>query len=124
MGLAFQVADDWLDAYGDSAVFGKPIGGDILNNKKCWITVRAYEKGATGLSEALSLPSGTEAEKALKISRVKAVYEAAGVPAEAQAEIARLTEKALKDISGIFAEGSEEYGALAAFAESLVGRTK
>ena len=124
LGLAFQVADDWLDAYGDSAVFGKPIGGDILNNKKCWLTVRAYEKDAPGLSEALSLPSGNEAEKALKISRVKAVYEAAGVPAEAQAEIARLTEKALRDVSGIFPEGSEEYGALAAFAESLVGRTK
>lgn len=124
LGLAFQVADDWLDAYGDSAVFGKPIGGDIINNKKCWLTVRAYEKDAPGLSEALALPAGTPEEKALKISSVKAAYEAAGVNVEAQAEIARLTEKALSDVSGIFAEGSEEYGILAAFAESLVGRTR
>ena len=44
LGLAFQVADDYLDAYGDEKVFGKPIGGDILNAKKCWLTTRAFEK--------------------------------------------------------------------------------
>ena len=34
LGLAFQVADDYLDAFGDEKVFGKPIGGDIVNGKK------------------------------------------------------------------------------------------
>ena len=34
LGLAFQIADDWLDTYADPKVFGKAIGGDILNNKK------------------------------------------------------------------------------------------
>ena len=55
LGLAFQVADDYLDAYGDQKVFGKPIGGDILNGKKSWLTVKAQEMGADGLEEALGV---------------------------------------------------------------------
>ena len=43
LGLAFQLADDYLDAYGDEKTFGKPIGGDILNGKKSWLSVRAAE---------------------------------------------------------------------------------
>ena len=43
LGLAFQIADDWLDAFGNEKVFGKPIGGDIINKKKCWLTIKATE---------------------------------------------------------------------------------
>ncbi|MCQ2142428.1 MAG: polyprenyl synthetase family protein, partial [Bacteroidales bacterium] len=46
LGLAFQVADDYLDAYGDEKVFGKPIGGDIVNDKKSWMVIRALEKAS------------------------------------------------------------------------------
>ncbi|MBP5217525.1 MAG: polyprenyl synthetase family protein, partial [Bacteroidales bacterium] len=46
LGLAFQVADDYLDAFGDEKVFGKPIGGDILNEKKSWLTIRSCEKAS------------------------------------------------------------------------------
>ena len=42
LGIAFQIADDWLDTYGDPKVFGKAIGGDILNNKKSWLMTRAH----------------------------------------------------------------------------------
>ena len=44
LGMAFQVADDYLDAFGDEKVFGKPIGGDIIQRKKSWLTLRALEK--------------------------------------------------------------------------------
>lgn len=43
IGLAFQLKDDLLDVYGDSGRFGKPIGGDILNNKKTFLLIKAYE---------------------------------------------------------------------------------
>ena len=120
LGLAFQVADDYLDAYGDSKVFGKPIGGDILNGKKSWLTVRAMEKGAEGLAEALAAPAGDD--PAGKIAKVMALYEAAGVAADAQAEIARLHEKALA--AAAEAVSGEGLALLRSFADSLLGRTK
>lgn len=42
MGLAFQLQDDWLDIYGDPAVFGKAIGGDILCNKKTFMLINTF----------------------------------------------------------------------------------
>ena len=71
LGLAFQVADDYLDAYGDEKVFGKPIGGDIVNGKKSWLTVRAMEKGAKGIAEALE----ADLSPAEKIATVMDLYD-------------------------------------------------
>ena len=122
LGLAFQVADDYLDAYGDEKVFGKPVGGDILNGKKSWLTVRAAEKGAEGLSEALAAPARTPEEAAAKIARVKALYDSVGVPADAKKAIADLTARAVFKGTDA-AMGAEGHDALKAFAHSLVGRT-
>ena len=44
IGLAFQLKDDLLDVYGDTAVFGKNIGGDILCNKKTFLLIQALNK--------------------------------------------------------------------------------
>ena len=124
LGLAFQVADDWLDAYGDEKVFGKPIGGDIANNKKCWLTTYALENAGPDLkrelSEALALPSGTDEEKADKIRRVKTFYEILNVKDAASKEIVRLTDSALE--SAALVCSGEKLERLAAYAESLVGR--
>ena len=43
LGVAFQLKDDFLDVYGDTAVFGKNIGGDILCNKKTYMLIKAFE---------------------------------------------------------------------------------
>ena len=43
LGLAFQLRDDLLDVYGDPAVFGKNIGGDILSNKKTYLLINALK---------------------------------------------------------------------------------
>lgn len=42
LGLAFQLQDDLLDVYGDFNSFGKKIGGDILSNKKTYLTIKAF----------------------------------------------------------------------------------
>ncbi len=43
MGVAFQLKDDLLDVYGDTSIFGKNIGGDILCNKKTFLLIKALE---------------------------------------------------------------------------------
>ena len=122
LGLAFQVADDYLDAYGDEKVFGKPIGGDILNEKKSWLTIRAYEKGAKGLTEALKAPAVTPEEKSAKIARVKAIYDSVDVAADAIQTIRELS--ALAIVKGFAATmGADGRSALQRFADSLIGRT-
>lgn len=44
LGIAFQLRDDWLDTYGDPAIFGKEIGGDIINRKKTWLLITGLEE--------------------------------------------------------------------------------
>lgn len=126
LGLAFQVADDYLDAYGDVKVFGKPIGGDILNEKKSWLTVRAFEKAdekvKAELLEAMSMKVESEEDKAVKISRVKDIYNALNVGEDAKKAIIELTEKALDCVRGIC--DGERLEMLRDFADRLVGRTK
>jgi geranylgeranyl diphosphate synthase type II len=53
MGLAFQMKDDYLDAFGDSAKTGKQIGGDILSNKKTYLLSKAFEIADSTQREAL-----------------------------------------------------------------------
>ena len=122
LGLAFQVADDYLDAYGDEKVFGKPIGGDILNCKKTWLTIKAREKGAKGLMEALNAPAETPEEKEAKIRRVMEIYDSVNIAEEARKAISDLSTRAVfkGTDAAMSAEGQE---ALRSFAHSLVGRT-
>ena len=53
LGLAFQLQDDWLDVYGDPDVFGKAIGGDIMNNKKTFMLINAMQKAEGADKEEL-----------------------------------------------------------------------
>ena len=126
LGLAFQVADDYLDAYGDEKVFGKPIGGDIVNSKKSWLTIRAIEKAdaphRSALIDKMGSPADSKEEKAAKIAWVKSFYDNYGVAEDAKQTILDLTAKALEAAAKV-CEG-ERYERLRIFADKLVGRTK
>ena len=123
LGMAFQVADDYLDAYGDEKVFGKPIGGDILNCKKSWLTVRTCEKAGDkrAFLEMLSADASSPEEKAAKIAAVMEVYNKYGVGEDARAEVRRYSDLAIEAVAG-FEPWQRE--ALARFADSLVARAK
>ena len=125
LGMAFQVADDYLDAFGDEKVFGKPIGGDIVNGKKSWLTVRTLEKtdDRDGFLAAFARPADTEEQKAAKIAAVREIYLRCGVDADAKAEIVRFTGRAMQAVSGI-GLGARPQEVLHRFAEQLVGRAR
>ena len=80
IGLAFQLQDDYLDVYGDFAVFGKRIGGDILCNKKTYLLIKAFEHANEGQRKELeSWLSRTEYAPQEKIDAVTRLYNEIGV---------------------------------------------
>ena len=113
LGMAFQIADDYLDAYGDEKVFGKPIGGDVANGKKSWLTLRAMEKAPD--PEAF-----IKLFKSRDFAAVKRQYDALGVGGDALAEIVRFSDSAIAALDGLHADTQP----LLVFAEKLVGRVK
>ena len=83
LGLAFQLQDDLLDVYGDFATFGKRIGGDILENKKTFLLINAFqmagdEQRAELLRWLETSPSTAEGEQE-KIEAVTRLYDEIGV---------------------------------------------
>ena len=127
LGIAFQIADDWLDTYGDPKVFGKAIGGDILNNKKSWLMTRAFGKASeetrAKLLEAMVMPITTEEEKTAKIDAVKAIYAELEVGEEAKQEIIRFHSQSLSHAAALNLQ-PEAYSLLENYAKKLIGRTK
>lgn len=103
IGLAFQLKDDLLDVYGDEAVFGKKIGGDILCNKKTYLLIMALQHAKADekakLNEWLSKTSYNETEK---IQSVTDIYTTSGAKKLCEAKIDayyELAKKNLQDIS-------------------------
>lgn len=137
LGLAFQITDDYLDTYGDPSVFGKKIGGDIINNKKTWLLTKAMEKGEelekTGaidpahgkaaLLRAMDMKAENEAEKAAKIGKVKEIYEALGIDEDVKYEIIKLHAQAM-NYAGLIGLGKVRYEMLHRYADRLIGRNK
>jgi geranylgeranyl diphosphate synthase type II len=72
LGIAFQVQDDYLDAFGDPEKFGKQIGGDILANKKTFLLIHALEVADdTDKNALLQLMQDNPADK---VAQVMAIF--------------------------------------------------
>jgi geranylgeranyl diphosphate synthase type II len=73
LGIAFQIQDDSLDAFGDPQKFGKQTGGDILANKKTFLLIHAFELATpsqkAALEKLMNENSQDKVEKVLKIFR-------------------------------------------------------
>jgi geranylgeranyl diphosphate synthase, type II len=72
LGLAFQVQDDYLDAFGDPQKFGKQVGGDIMANKKTFLLIHALE--TTSPSQNKKLRELFFSKNDNKVSEVLAIF--------------------------------------------------
>jgi geranylgeranyl diphosphate synthase, type II len=77
LGIAFQIQDDYLDAFGDPAKVGKQPGGDILANKKTFLLIKALET-ATG-NQLKQLQELLHTNPADKVAQVLSIFKACGV---------------------------------------------
>lgn len=99
LGLAFQVQDDYLDAFGDPAKFGKQVGGDILANKKTFLLIHALESSSEYHRKELGglLNSSTPD----KVDKVLSIYRSCKVDEWALALKSRFLQEALDHLEHI-----------------------
>ena len=80
LGLAFQLQDDLLDVYGDPAVFGKAIGGDITSNKKTYMLINAVNRANPEQRRELERWIGArDFDRQEKVAAVTALYDQIGI---------------------------------------------
>lgn len=99
LGIAFQIQDDYLDAFGDPTKVGKKVGGDILENKKTFLLIRALET-ATG-STAKELEELLQTNPTDKVERVLKIYDTTGVKVWAEELKKKYFESALKHLDNV-----------------------
>jgi geranylgeranyl diphosphate synthase, type II len=122
IGIAFQIQDDLLDAFGETAEVGKQIGGDILQNKKTWLILRALELSEDRVRQRLAfLMNNTSDNPDQKIEEVKAILVYLNVPALAEAAKAEYQKAAFGQLNAIDVP-AERKKALTMLAESLFSR--
>ena len=122
LGLAFQLQDDYLDAFGDPETFGKQVGGDIIENKKTLLYLLALENGTPEEKTVLStLFSSSSAKPEEKVERVKAIFKSTKADEKIQVLIKNYTDQALKTVE-VFAISSEKKAVFTAFAQELMER--
>ncbi|MBB1148696.1 polyprenyl synthetase family protein [Myroides sp. NP-2] len=123
LGIAFQLLDDHLDAFGDEATFGKRIGGDILENKKTFLYLKAVEKAnPVQKEELLRFYATVECENEdHKIERVKQLFIETGSKDASLQLIEQYTEDALK-ILDVLAIEEDKKELLRVFSKELMNR--
>ncbi len=99
LGIAFQLQDDYLDAFGDPETFGKQVGGDIIENKKTYLYLKAMEfSNEENKQQLLHLFSIQPNDNTDKINSVKNIFNASGSSKATQDAIANYTEKAFETL--------------------------
>jgi geranylgeranyl diphosphate synthase type II len=124
LGMAFQIQDDLLDAYGDSDTFGKTIGGDILTKKKTFLLVHAMKKATGAQKDKLEYwLENKDAAPEEKIKSILETYDELNVRGEAGKSIDCYFEQAGKALDAV-AIADEQKEELRNFACRLINRKK
>jgi geranylgeranyl diphosphate synthase type II len=122
LGLAFQLQDDYLDAFGNPETFGKQVGGDIIENKKTYLYLKALEFASADQAQELAeLFSIHPQDSTTKIAAVKDIFVASGAAQETKNAIQDFTFKAFDTLQNISIDNDKKE-MLRTFGENLMGR--
>jgi geranylgeranyl diphosphate synthase type II len=99
IGIAFQVQDDYLDAFGDAALFGKEPGGDIKQNKKTFLLIHALE--VANKDQKLALEALLKSNENDKVEKVLEIFKACGVDTWAESIKAKYLKEAFEHLEAI-----------------------
>jgi geranylgeranyl diphosphate synthase, type II len=123
-GIAFQLQDDWLDVYGEENSFGKKIGGDICENKKTFILLKALEmssvKDRTALQEWIRKQDFDSKEK---IGSVREIFSRSGAAEETKKLMVHYHDMAVDTLTKLQIEDSDKEE-LRNFAGQVLSRVK
>jgi len=122
LGIAFQLQDDYLDAFGDPKTFGKQVGGDIIENKKTYLYLKALEFSSKDQQQQLShLFSVQPVDNSEKIESVKQLFLETGASEATKKEIENYTVKAFNTLNRL-SISEDKKTLLKAFGEMLMSR--
>jgi geranylgeranyl diphosphate synthase type II len=124
IGIAFQLQDDWLDVYGDEQTFGKQIGGDICENKKTFILLKAMEMSdETDRSILMNWIKKTDFEPKEKIRAVREIFTRSGAGQATKTLMRQYHDQAMESLNQLSIPESDKLE-LRNFAGSVVERVK
>jgi geranylgeranyl diphosphate synthase type II len=99
LGLAFQLQDDYLDAFGNPETFGKQVGGDIIENKKTFLYLKALAlSNPNDQATLIELFSKRLDDNALKIEKVKEIFKRSGADKTTEEAIEQYTLEAFSTL--------------------------
>jgi geranylgeranyl diphosphate synthase type II len=123
LGTAFQLQDDYLDAFGDPETFGKQVGGDILEHKKTYLYLKTLEMSDEKTGERfLNLMRDEEMDADLKVGQVKEIYTACGAQEATKKAVERYTMRAFGILDDLHVS-SQNKQVMHLFGEQLMQRT-
>ena len=122
LGIAFQLQDDYLDAFGNPLTFGKQVGGDIIANKKTFLYLTALQKSTPAEAQELSsLFASMPKDPLEKITAVKEIFVCSGAAKATEDEIARYTNTSISLLQDIKIS-QQHKDTLKSFADFLMNR--
>lgn len=122
LGIAFQLQDDYLDAFGNPETFGKQVGGDIIENKKTYLYLKALEfSNDDDKQQLLHLYSLQPADQTNKIETIKEIFDTSGASLATKQIIEEYTNKAFQILEKLEIS-DEKKSLLKAFGQQLMNR--
>ncbi len=122
LGIAFQLQDDYLDVFGNPKTFGKQVGGDIIENKKTFLYIKAMQSSTDEDKKQLQdLYSIQPKETEGKVHAVRTIFTESGAALASQEAIKSYTQKAFTVLDSLDLS-KEKKDILRQFGEKLMRR--